>query len=285
MGIYSCSKASKCEILMAKLFSSRPSEFISGGCIDSKRAYLYPSSNHNVLKFVSVSKDTFVTDSVIDFNHSFAKYANMKELEQAINKIDSGKIATLANLEGSKYKGSRFYSSSKIESFNEADSELFKKLIRNEQYLYDVNYSLHDPIIYRKKNSYQLVDRNVVYEILFQEKKMIKILEFYEIQTDYVSVYEPVNYCPGAFFSKNNRIRLAKNKVHFFPEYTKIMFSESYFLPENYSYLMLYESGEVTANIKSGHCLIARKLKPKKESMMFFGYCPSRIKKILEETE
>ena len=85
IGIYGCSNDSKCEDLMAKLFSSHSSEFISGGCIDSKQAYLYPFNNINVLMFASVSKDTFVIDSIIDFNHSFIKYANMEKMDKAIS--------------------------------------------------------------------------------------------------------------------------------------------------------------------------------------------------------
>jgi len=251
-GIYSCSENLECEVLMAKTFSSRPSEFISGGCIDSKHAYLYPFSNPNVLMFASAGKDTFIVDSIIDFNNSFAKYANMEELKRAtISQLDSIKSVNM-NVE--------FW----MRSFYELGYSPIGK--------YSLHYSKY-PIVYRKKNNYQLIDEEGVYEISFKDKLTTKILDF-KRESNFAGT--------GRFF----RYYYTRNRVYFFPEYTKVAFYDevqtyyragvgefgvlSLFPPSikimhneaNLSYIILHDNREVTANIGTSstqRCLSVRK--------------------------
>jgi hypothetical protein len=224
IGVNSCFKASECESLMAKLFSSRSSEFISGGCIDAKHAYLYPSNYYDVLMFVSVNKDTFIIDSIVNFNRSFAKYASVEELEQATYKAAINKIVD-----------------GKQESSN------VKYELPNGEFSFQQAHS----IIYRRKNNYQLVANNGVYEISFQDKTFIQSLEFVQIESERQN-----EICDTSSF-KEHEFR----KVHFFPEYTKITFTNSH--------LILYENGKIIANAEPTYCLYVRILNL--EKIIVFG--------------
>jgi hypothetical protein len=194
---------------MAKLFSSQFYEYVSGECIDDKHAYLYPYDMPDVLMFVSVSKDTFVTDSIVGFNHFFAKYTSMEELEQTIR------------------------------------NKSFKRKYHLPRYR-------DRPVVYRKKDYYQLVTNYGVYEISFKNKEFIKKLKFERKKSGYIFKILPKDISIPIG-------HMERNIVHFFPEYTKIIFTHSY--PS--SYLILHNDGEITANIEPsvlpGYCLSVKK--------------------------
>jgi hypothetical protein len=255
MGISGCSKNSECELLMAKLFASRPYEFVSGECIDAKNAYLYPSKRTGVLMFISVSKDTFVTDSIIDFNNSFAKYANMEEVEQAI-------ASTLDSLE--KIGGIEYVIAELV--FNTGRSPFGKYSVKTSTY----------PVIYRKKDSYRLVTNNSVYKISFQNKEFTQILEYRQIPTKYE--FDNTD-CKGIFFenyyiNKENGKKVYpfsdinagnRKKVYSFSEYTKIKLANSD--------IILYENDEIAVNVEDGYCLYVRKLNPEEDIAVFGTDC------------
>jgi len=239
-GFQGCSKVSECEALMAKLFSAHPYKFTSGGCIDTKHAYLYPFDNPHVLAFASVSKDTFVIDSIIDFNHSFAKYASMEELEQYV-----------------------YY-----------EPKHTWQYVKNAKYELQSIYTSH-PVIYRKKDYYQLVDINGIYKISFQDKQFIKILEFDEIKHNFLGILcdsdSAFVYQYGSSFfelyyeRKQYDFREYVRKKHFFPEYTKITLDNSQ--------LFLHENGDVVANAEAGYCLYVKKMYSKEEISVFGPDC------------
>jgi len=236
-GFYGCSKVSECEVFMAKQLSSHPYEFTSGGCIDVKHAYLYSFDNPHVLVFASVSKDTFIVDSVIDFNHSFAKYANMEELEQAIY---------------------------------EADDKILNQLLRGEEYAKDAKYKLptHNiawPVIYRRKERYQLVSHTGIYEISFRDKQFTQTIEFDEIKSTFQSIICNDSISKIYYERKLHTFQEYDRKKHFFPEYTKITLDNSY--------LILYENGDIVANAEAGYCLYVKKMNPKEEIIVFGSDC------------
>jgi len=242
IGIYGCSNDSKCEDLMAKLFSARSSEFISGGCIDNNNAYLYPYAMHNALMFASISKDTFATDSVIDFNHSFAKYANMEELKQAIYGVGN---------EYDKIVNHRQYLLNEKYRINYANL-FFKHNIDDNTITSDLSSINSKPIIYRKKDYYQLVNNYGIYRISFQNKEFVKILELKQ---------------------GNSRFQ---NEVCFRPvfRYKKINFSQEYTeITLNNSHITLHENGELAVNVEPGYCLYVKRLNPKEEIITFGADC------------
>ncbi|MDR2581279.1 MAG: hypothetical protein LBC85_09845 [Fibromonadaceae bacterium] len=283
IGISGCFKNSECETLMAKLFSTHSSEFTSGGCIDNTHAYLYHSDWPDVLMFVSASKDIFIVDSVIDFNHSFDKYANLEELYQAIISETYSYYSNGSSKE--KYTISEAHSYDK--SAKEREREIYKKIMEQsirrrtaeiceetyeyEPYPYYENNEekhglarnsersnfffkyreaakfpkLHNPVIYRKKNDYQLVSDEGIYEISFQNKEIVKILEF-KIKTPTIEV----KICKNTFFVKEPRRGWM---VYFSPKYTKITFAGNF--SEESSYFILHENRELTINVNPWYCL------------------------------
>jgi len=245
---YGCSNDSKCEALMAKLFSSNSSEYASGGCIDAKHAYLYSYDEPKALMFVSVNKNTFIIDSVIDFNHSFAKYASMEELKQArISKYDS--LPGFSELKETINSLNIFYGKSLLPQHTAGS------------------------VIYRKKDRYQLVDKDGVYEISFQNKEFTQILKFAKINDKLNIKYGDI------YFVKSYK---DKNIVRFFPDSTEIIFN----VTDPFYRLILHDDGKITTNIESntmpGHCLSIRKPNQKDgsetwEEIAAFGWdCTTR---------
>jgi hypothetical protein len=136
-----------------------------------------------------------------------------------------------------------------------------KTLVKRATYhLEHVKYHLpfkdFSSVIYRKKDTYQLVANDGVYEISFQNKEFTQVLELKRHKTRLL-----IKHGDTLTVKKINE----KNIVSFFPEYTKIEFSET-----DPSYLILHDNGEITANIGPnivpGFCLSVRKLSPKEET-------------------
>jgi hypothetical protein len=233
---------------MDRLILFDSSMLVSGVCIDDKHAYIYQGDWPDLLVFASVSKDTFVTDSVIDFNHSFTKYANVEEYKQ-INKYPSDD-----ELEQSNYIDYTDYIikiTGRLFHFN------LNRIKSGKYPLQEIKNKRVRPAIYKKKDHYLLAISDGVYEISFQNRGFVKTIKFKKRMFRFT-----VKHCDDSIMYIKD---YQAHEVHFFPEYTKI---KSHIKRDD-SYVILHDNGEITTNIEPvrGHCKPVYKLisKTKKE--------------------